>query len=114
MEKTTYYNSIYGQTEYHRSVQKCKQNIFDSFLSEYAHNTVMGAAGGLAVAALLTGKGSAGKLIPLYAGIGGGIALNKCASKFNVLEDNEHRVLHDFQRAESGEKMSEKEIDLFN
>ena len=85
MEKSTYYNSIYGQTEYHRQVQKVKHNLFDSFLHEYAQNTAIGVAGGVAVAALLTGKGSMSKLVPLYAGIGGGIALNKCASNFNQL-----------------------------
>ena len=96
MERSTYHNSIYGQTEYHRQVQKEKHKIFDSFLKEYAENTAIGLAGGVAVAAVLTGKGSVSKLVPLYAGIGGGIALNKCATKFNLLQDNEMRVLQDF------------------
>ena len=83
MENSTYYNSIYGQTAYHRHVQLIKRRNFDSFLQESAENTAIGVAGGLLVAALLTGRASAKKLIPLYSGIGGGIALNKCATKFN-------------------------------
>ena len=95
-------------------MSRVKHGLFDSFLHEYAQNSAIGVAGAFAVATLLTGRASANKLVPLYAGIGGGIALNKCATNFNQLQDNEHRVLRDFQRAESREAVKKNEIEQFN
>ena len=59
-------------------------------------NTVAGVGIGLLFATFLTGKKSAKKLIPLYAGIGGGVAWNKCAANFNMLKANETRIEQDF------------------
>ena len=41
--------------------------------------------------------------MPLYAGVGGGIALNRCAAKFNRLKANEIRIEQDFQSVEAGQ-----------
>ena len=65
-------------------------------MNDYAQNTIAGVGIGLLFATFLTGGKSARKLVPLYAGIGGGIALNKCAAKFNMLKANETRIEQDF------------------
>ena len=102
MDKSVYSNSFYGQTQYHQQVQAIQRGYFDIFLNEYAQNTAAGVCAGLLFATFLTGRKSLSKLVPLYAGVGGGIALNRCAAKFNRLKANEIRIEQDFQSVEAG------------
>ena len=70
-------------------MQEYKREVMNDFWSNFVKMTPVGLTGGLVVAAVIAPSKIAtvykSPLVPLYAGILGGVALSECAKEFNQL-----------------------------
>lgn len=63
---------------------------FDGFLNELSQNTLKGLALGFTIGYFFRKKFS---YAAFGAGVGGGVAFNKCADEFNRIQAREHRII---------------------
>lgn len=85
-------------------MQSFKRDSVNQFWTDCIQYSAMGLAFGAVGACILTPPAvlvSApfrsvvmSPLMPLYAGIAGGVALSQCADRFNKLQRLEHKIVH--------------------
>ena len=87
MEKS--FPPSYHTTAFSEHQQRLKHEAFSQFLANLEVNTFQGLGYGLALGLLMRRKFA---FSALGAGIGAGVAFNKCAEEFNKIHADEHRI----------------------
>ena len=105
---------MYNQSAVYRQMQSFKRDAVNQFWADYIQYSAKGLFAGAVVAVLLTRPAllvaspiksvASSPLLPLYAGIAGGIALSHCADRFNQLQRLEHKIVHSQNQANEGSK----------
>ena len=74
---------------YSKQLQEYKRQEFNTFLDEYATFTAHGVLAGLVIGAAMKRPHT---LIPLSAGIAGGIAIDRAAERFNQIQQVDKKI----------------------
>ena len=95
-------------------MQLYKRDAVNRFWADYVNYTAKGLAAGAIVAVLVTQPSVLlanpvnalikSPILPLYAGVAGGIALSQCAERFNRLQQLESKVMQ--SQANAGKEES--------